>query len=149
MWQPCERFLPASVAHHCKRLCQARLEAGQECDYGGIRLTANPRNVLWSQLKEEDNHYYRVPGITDYDELPYQAIQARGIHFDQYWEKYWVHALWRIGAGGTISLCASMVRTQCTPQFSATPSDAHAAARKPLRAQDVVRACVRALDLRS
>ena len=74
------------------------MEAGEECDYGGIRLTANPRNVLVAELKEEEGTQYRAPAIVDYETLPTGATGT------DLWKDVWQQALWRLGSDGTISL---------------------------------------------
>ena len=88
IWQPCERFLPRATRQLCAHVCKARLAAGQECDYGGIRLKASPRNVLRAEVRNEGGDTYRAPGIVDFEQLP---RGTDSMNPEDMWHDYWQH----------------------------------------------------------
>jgi len=92
LWQPCELFVPNASAHVCTRICKERMAAGKWCDFGAIRLTSDPRNVVTSAA----GHFgIGGLGIADSDTF---------VNWDEKkWGDMFQRFMWRFGTDGTIT----------------------------------------------
>ena len=95
-WQPCEHFVPkAYVLSVCDAVCKELRDAGKHCDYGAIRLVAEPRNVMVAVASDEADGQMKV-AISNSETL---AIASK-----QWWQENHKDVLWRFGSDGSIHM---------------------------------------------
>ena len=114
LWQSCEHFVPKRMTHICEAVCGERLAAGFECDYGAIRLVADPRNVLVAKPGERGRY---VPAILNSDRLVYWSNAT--------WRANYTNVLWRFGSDASIHMPNGLYLTATTEGISLLSQRSH------------------------
>ena len=58
--------------------------------------------MLWAELKTENGHSYRHPGIANYDQVAAESTATEDDKEVAVWGQFWQHMLWRFGRDASI-----------------------------------------------
>ena len=93
LWQPCEHFVPKHAASICEALCKEQAAKGQKCDYGAIRLVADPRNVMVASAGEKGRMKVAI-----------MSSDVLALQHQVWWQASYKELLWRFGSDGSIHM---------------------------------------------